>query len=296
MNKAALSTKPSLAVHDLVLRLIAVPLYESVELSTYGTDPLLLRLYGGKFDARCPNCEKGTTWKFVVPDGLMRQAQLQAAASVNVSMAASRNSTPSDREREFKLSIVCARHESHIAHFYFTTIPAAAGGGTALIKIGQYPSLTDFQIGELADFEEGMSKTERREFIRATNCTAHGFNVAACVYFRRIFESVLKEGRSGYMLQHSLTEWLEFDSARTDERIKLLRDHLPNFLTDHPQLYGLLSLGVHELSEEECAVELPMLRNAIELIFRDRVTAARHRRERQEVSKLVAQAVNRHKP
>ena len=161
--------------------------------------------------------------------------------------------------------------------------------------MGQYPSLTDFQLGDLTEFEDGMSKQQRREFVRATNSAAHGFNVAACVYFRRVFESVLMEARDEYMAHHGLTEWQEFKEARTDERIRLLLEHLPRFMSEHPQLYAVLSLGVHELTEEQCAAELPMLRKAIELIMRDRVTGARQKREREEVSKLVAQAVGRHK-
>jgi hypothetical protein len=66
-------------------------------------------------------------------------------------------------------------------------------------------------------------------------------------------------------------------------------------MSEHPQLYGVLSLGVHELSEAECAEELPMLRSAIELIMRDRVTAKRQERQRQDVAKLLAQTVERHK-
>jgi len=191
---------------------------------------------------------------------------------------------------KFKLQMVCARNAQHYGDFYFDTIDP-----DTVVKVGQFPSLTDFQLGDLSEFEEGMSTRQRQEFVRATNSAAHGFNVAACVYYRRVFESVLLEARDEYMAQHGLTVWKEFMESRTDERVRLLRDHLPKFMSDHPQLYGVLSLGVHELTEEECAGELPILRKAIELIMRDRVTAARQKREREEVSKLVAQAVNRHK-
>lgn len=157
------------------------------------------------------------------------------------------------------------------------------------------PSLTDFQLGDLTEFEEGLSKQQRKEFVRAINCTAHGFNVAACVYYRRVFESVLHEAKAELMKEAGMVDWPEFDRMRTDERIAALRTHLPQFLSEHPHLYSILSLGVHELTEEQCKEELPTLRQAIELVVRERVTAARAKKQRDSLSKLLSQSVNKHK-
>jgi hypothetical protein len=311
MNETAAAAKPaSIPTHNLLLRLVNMPLYDTVEL--VGDNPnsqiKALRLHRGKFDAYCPGCGNHATWTAVVTPELEQRAKQESAASPLSSSSRFSGPTVHHWQGEFKLRIFCARDIRHHGDFYFDTLGPSAfdyiqfktGEGlelapTLLVKVGQYPSLTDFQLGDLTEFEDGMSKQQRREFVRATNSAAHGFNVAACVYFRRVFESVLMEARDEYMTQHGLIEWLEFKDARTDERIRLLREHLPRFMSEHPQLYGVLSLGVHELTEEQCAAELPMLRKAIELIMRDRVTGARQKREREEVSKLVAQAVGRHK-
>ena len=164
-----------------------------------------------------------------------------------------------------------------------------------LVKIGQYPSLTDFQLGDLTEFEDVISQPQRREFVRGINCAAHGFSVAACVYYRRVFEGILIEARDEHMTAHSMADWPEFEKAHTDERIKLLVENLPKFLIENPHLYGLLSLGVHELTEEQCGEQLPMLRSAIELILRDRIAVVAARKHREGVEKLLAQAVNKHK-
>jgi hypothetical protein len=313
MNETAAAAKPApIPTHNLLLRLVGMPLYDTVELVGYDPTGQIkdLRLHRGKFDAYCPGCGKHTTWTAVVTPELEQRAKQESAAAPLSSSSSSRFSGPTIQnwQGEFKLRIFCARDSRHHGDFYFDTLGPSVfdyirfktGEGieldpTLLVKVGQYPSLTDFQLGDLTEFEDGMSKQQRREFVRATNTAAHGFNVAACVYLRRVFESVLAEARDEYMAQHGLTEWPEFQDARTDHRIRLLREHLPKFLSEHPQLYRVLSLGVHELTEEQCAAELPMLRKAIELIMRDRVTAARQKREREEVSKLVAQAVDRHK-
>jgi hypothetical protein len=74
----------------------------------------------------------------------------------------------------------------------------------------------------------------------------------------------------------------------------MVRNHLPSFVVEHPSLYGLLSKGVHQLSEKECAEEMPTLRRAMEVIFRDRTTKAREVKQKAEAAKLVQQAVARH--
>ncbi len=293
MSDSTTSAKSTpIPTRDLLLKLVGMPLYDRVTLA--GDDPnkqiRALRLYRGKHDGYCPGCGKHTTWSTVVGHELEQQAKMEDVSSPIASGGFSGRKMAHNWQGKFKLQMVCARNAQHYGDFYFDTIDP-----DTVVKVGQFPSLTDFQLGDLSEFEEGMSTRQRQEFVRATNSAAHGFNVAACVYYRRVFESVLLEARDEYMAQHGLTVWKEFMESRTDERVRLLRDHLPKFMSDHPQLYGVLSLGVHELTEEECAGELPILRKAIELIMRDRVTAARQKREREEVSKLVAQAVNRHK-
>lgn len=292
-------------------QLMELPLYQRHEL--IGRDPndqaRALRLYERKFDMYCPSCAKETTWSPVVSSELkLQQTNYQKRSKLDP-MGGGRT-LPPDWLGDFTLSVVCGRNDEHRADFHFVTERSVLTAMQALerlegkkappdlvwlVKIGQHPSLTDFQLGDLREFEEGMTKEQRKEFVRATNSTAHGFFVAACVYFRRVFESVLKEAKIEYMKQHSKSAWPEFEQARTDERIRLLREHLPPFMSEHPELYGVLSLGVHELTEEQCAGELPMLRQAIELIMRDRVTLARQKRQRGDVAKLLAKSVDRHK-
>jgi hypothetical protein len=54
-----------------------------------------------------------------------------------------------------------------------------------------------------------------------------------------------------------------------DEKIGLLQEHLPDFLVQNRGLYGILSVGVHTLTEAECLAAFPAVRLAIELILDD---------------------------
>lgn len=38
---------------------------------------------------------------------------------------------------------------------------------------------------------------------------------------------------------------------RVEDKIKLLKDYLPQMLVDNKVVYGIMSKGIHELSEEE---------------------------------------------
>lgn len=289
-------------------QLIAAPLYVPIGLKfrTSNAELRALRAYDQAWDMYCPDCgERSTFWAVVSADFQQRlkaeklEGAIPATAGVG-RVALQAGSTITPWTEDFSLRATCSR-KGHAAVYHFkVTMPPMLGVKTEdappvkVAKIGQWPSLTDFELGDLSRFEEGMTRAQRKEFVRGINSAAHGFSVAACVYFRRVFESVLMDARREYMQTNQLRAWPDFDKARTDERIRMLRGYLPEFMIEHPQLYSILSLGVHELTEQECAEELPMLRQAIELIMEDRVTEARKRKQREQVSKLIAQRVNHH--
>lgn len=306
------SAPAAMSTAELFLKLINSSLYERTALIGGDSQEQVsrIRLHKGKFDMYCPLCGKAATWGSIPSANDLAEVERAKLASSVVTTSGGRGGIVRfNWLNKFELRIGCTRNSAHSAIYYFDVIALPEDGADAeskdvertnsarhvVIKIGQYPSLTDFHLGDLSEFEEGMTKKQRREFVQATNSAAHGYSVAACVYLRRVFEDVLEEARDAHMAEHKLESWPEFEKAHTDEKIKLLGDRLPGFLSEHPQLYGILSIGVHELTESECADELPMLRQAIELILRDRVNAIRERKQRADVSKLVAQAVNRHK-
>ena len=298
----AAAKPPALPTHELFVRLINLPLYLKFPLVGDNQEAQIkdLRMHNGKFDMYCPSCKKNTTW---VPT-LLQEAL--AAPGHAEAVAARYGGVMLNSLKQFKLRIVCSRIDAHIADFYFEVIGSnlreaikASKGQklepTNLLKVGQFPSLSDFQVGDLDEFKEGMNDQQRKEFVQAIHTSAHGFSVAACVYYRRLFENVLVEARNQHIAENNMKAWPEFDKAKIDQRIKLLKAKLPQFLSEHPHLYRILSLGVHQLTEEQCAQELPTLRQAIELIFRDRVNVIREKKQREEISRLLAQSVDRNK-
>lgn len=301
------AAKPAaLRTHVLFFQLMSWPLYSKFRVVGDNPEAQIqhLRLHKGKFDMYCPGCKKHTTWTPIVPQELETRAKQEKATFGPLS---SSGPVRTNWLEQFTLRIICARTAAHHAYFYFEVVGPSARERikyaidqkeqepTNLLKVGQFPSLSDFQIGDLGEFEEGMNDQQRKEFVQAINTSAHGFSVAACVYYRRVFENVPIEARDQHMAENKMDAWPEFERASTDQRIKLLEARLPKFLSEHPHLYRILSLGVHQLTEEQCARELPTLRQAIELILRDRVNANREQKQREAISRLLAQSVDRNK-
>lgn len=270
-------------------RLLSMPLYQKIIVteSDVSGSVKALRLFACKFDRYCPECNKSSTWERFVSTADKRRHDLE----VQMIAPASRGlQKPASWMEDFTIKISCTRNKNHIATFYF-----ADGGNNEIIKVGQYPSLTDFQMGDIDHLNDGFSKEQKSDFIKAINTMAHGFNVAACVYLRRVFERIITETKVAHMNSHGMDKWDAFDKARSvNEQIALLKDDLPKFMSDNPTIYSLLSKGVHELTEEECKKELPLLKKSIEVIISDRIEQLRAKKNRDELEKLISQRVDHH--
>lgn len=136
--------------------------------------------------------------------------------------------------------------------------------GNCFKKIGQYPSVADLAFPELDTYKKVISTTDRREFGRALGLYASGIGAGSYVYLRRIFERMLMQAKE---IAGEAIDEEDFRKAHVDEKITMLSDYLPNVLTSNPTIYGVLSKGIHELSEEECLAYFPVLKECIQMIL-----------------------------
>lgn len=159
----------------------------------------------------------------------------------------------------FKFS--CAMDNAHHLDYIVLT------NGNKMKKIGQYPSVADLSFPELKEYRNVMTREDEKELRRAVGLFASGIGVGSFVYLRRIFERIIatasdKAIREGKVNEESLAR------ARVDEKIKLLTDYLPKSLVDNTIFYGIISKGIHELSEEECLEYFPVMQSFIMMILR----------------------------
>ena len=185
-------------------------------------------------------------------------------------------------DREFEIVLRCSRDGSHAMSFFFRV------RNRCITKVGQYPSLGDLVIPGTKKYKKALGD-DYPEFTRAIGLAAHGIGVGSFVYLRRVFENLIE---TAYAKARQDEEWLQargagFLEKRMNEKILLLRDFLPSFLVDNREMYGILSTGIHDLSEEECLIYFPVIRNGIELILDEEL----ERRSREEKTSTIKRAI-----
>lgn len=149
---------------------------------------------------------------------------------------------------------VCSMNDEHHLDYIVRT------EGNRFQKIGQYPSVADLTFPELDAYKHVISKEDRKELGTAIGLFANGVGAGSYVYLRRILERLIYQAKetAGDTVNDE-----EFGQARMAQRIKMLEGHLPEALTKNTTIYGILSKGIHELSEEECRKYFPVVKECI---------------------------------
>lgn len=156
--------------------------------------------------------------------------------------------------------------------------------GDSLLKFGQYPSLADMAIGELGPLRKTLHADDARELARAIGLAAHGVGIGSFVYLRRVFEHLIQKRYQQFSTEIDADE---FQRARMVEKIALLRNHLPAFMVENRSIYGILSKGVHTLSDDICKEAFPLMRDSIMMILDEDARAEEDRRRREELGKSL---------
>jgi hypothetical protein len=177
-------------------------------------------------------------------------------------------STPSWVNRHdglIRIEYQCTRDRSHAYHSYYFKIE------NFIAKVGQFPSVADFQIPQAQIYRKVLGGEQYKELTRGIGLAANGVGIGSFVYLRRIFENLIEEAHA-----KALSEVKDFPDAtytkeKMDEKIKLLKNYLPEFLVENRSLYSILSKGVHALREEECLEYFDSVRIGIEQILDEKI-------------------------
>ena len=256
---------------------LEIPLYEKFDFSeTDGEYIFNLIYFDEKIDGYCPICNKQSTFKGIQKKplqggyGVKNYAEFKQKSGYNVNVSVWTN-------KIHQINLVCTRDEKHLMQlsFYFVE--------NQLFKIGQFPSIADLSMPELKKYREVLSISKYKELNRGVGLITHGIGVGAYVYLRRIFEDLIEEA---HLECSKLANWDEdiYQRSRMDDKIELLKLSLPIFLVENRKLYGILSKGIHELSEEECLDYFPTVKLAVELILDEKLEQKR-RNDKIELAK-----------
>lgn len=165
------------------------------------------------------------------------------------------------------LHLNCSLNPEHKLGFHFllkkVTPSIAAPAQFQLIKVGQYPSFADYKISEKKKYKKALKNLGfETEYTRAIGLFAQGIGIGSFVYLRRILEFLVQQTHSDSNLQIE-----NFEQQRFGEKIKSLKEYLPKFLVDNSAIYGIVSAGIHELSEDDCLAYFPIILSGIEFIL-----------------------------
>jgi len=228
---------------------LEMPLYHEFDLSEDGIPEVIhdLLSYSGTIDAHCIWCEK--------------ESVFDTSEYLYTNYAEWHWNESGFRRNAFK----CSRDPEHKYYVYYLKL-----GQNSFLKIGQWPSTADFQIPQAEKYRKILGDDQYKEMTRGIGLAAHGVGIGSFVYIRRVFENLIEEA-------HQLTKKDgEFDEvvykkARMDERIEILKNHLPDFLVENKVIYSILSKGIHELTEEECLQYFETVKIGIEQILDEKI-------------------------
>jgi hypothetical protein len=186
-----------------------------------------------------------------------------------------------DSNRNFSIDLQCTAITNHkMCVLFHLTID------NFLIKIGQYPSIIDFERN-LREYKSVLKGSDLKELQQAVKLVSHGVGIGSFVYLRRIFEKLIFKKAK---LLAEVDEHFTFDEfllLPMDKKILTLREYLPKFLVENKLLYGVISKGIHELEDDECLQYFDIVKEAILIILDEEIASTKKEKRKCEVSKQL---------
>jgi hypothetical protein len=234
---------------------ISTPIYDELDLS--GLDELkIYKLFtSGSLDAYCPTCKKSSVFRIENPNKYISDPEKQTISKYGL----------------IEVKAICTRSQGSgyaesCDQKLFSIFERNAGSFT---KIGLSPSKAVLDFGDLDDAFKELDDSYRKELGTAIGLFAHGVGIGSFVYLRRIFEVLVEEAHVKAQEDKGWDEEL-YSKKRMNEKVESLKDFLPSRLVRSINLYGILSKGIHELTEAECKTQYPLVLQAIQLILKEK--------------------------
>ena len=181
-----------------------------------------------------------------------------------------------------KLELNCTAKEQHK---FFVIFMLDEGG--FLTKIGQSPSVRDFDNTSKRYKPIIKDKLIIKELNTSIGLKSHGVGIGSFVYLRRIFERLIYGQFKIFLNENPTSKKDEFINLKMNQKIEFLKDYLPPFLVNNKVLYGILSKGIHELSEKECLDNFDTVYAAIIVILEQKLKNDEESNREKEIEKNI---------
>jgi len=190
------------------------------------------------------------------------------------------------------VTLECKRKDNDVLRFFVYNSEI----NKKIIKVGQMPSIADLQFADIQrKYTNVLEEQYLNEFKKAIVSASHGYGVAAFVYLRRIFENLIFRTFQKNISEFEISE-ADFIPKRMEDKIELLKSHLPSQLLAMKSVYGILSKGVHELDEDECLSYFHPLKLSIELILDQKIREDVENKRDEDVKNQLQQITQRLSP
>lgn len=267
---------------------INLPLYEKVELEVDSTEnkistgKILSQAFlsnGETIDIYCPMCKR---------ESVFDRGRLMSGAGTGLGrtykdpyleLVESLQKTPK------VIYLYCKRDSNHTLSFIYKI------EDSNFIKVGQYPAIADLQLPIKDSTKKYLRQIDKlTEFNRAIGLISHGIGIGSFVYLRRIFEKII----SIKVEEKVQNEGIEEDKIplKIEDKIFFLRGIIPDFIIGNRKIYSILSVGIHELSEEECKNYFQIIKQGIEIICEE---ILQHEERIQNIKKFETELNEVHK-
>jgi len=239
---------------------IETPLYHTVNLKGYDVKKAFeIEYFDETIDSHCIECD--------------RQGVFRGKSSHYMNLHAYQPNYLDDGE--FEVVLNCTRNNDHSMHFYFVKRKGL------LLKVGQTPSLADLATSDIEKYRKVLGN-KYSEFTRAIGLAANGIGIGSYSYFRRVFYDLID--RAHERAGDDLISKEEFQTLKVKDKIKTLKDYLPKVMVKNANIYSILSIGIHELDEEECIKYYKTLKTGIELILDEEIHRIEHEIKTKEIT------------
>ena len=275
MTASTPAEKPDVIYGRLMTWFAEAGLYQPLTLNVVDAGRLasLLTAYprGFRVDCYCPTCRDATVFSCPIDT-----ASLEAA--INREKMGSRAQVLQWYLALRQLTFTCARHDGHTLQIFLDVrfesgddVPVPA---FKLSKIGQLPSKLALLSKDLASYRKVAEPLDLKELHSAVLSHANGFHIAALAYLRRVFERRIETAHSRAR-ENPAWDDSKYDrrTMRMEERITALAGYLPKFLLENRNIYGILSKGIHELTEAECEEAYAALEVSVRFILDEELQA-----------------------
>jgi hypothetical protein len=268
------------------------PLYKSMKVSGAELTDLVWTWQNKsvRFDTHCSACDEGATWLQPNTTDIMQSIGIQLEQRPdNLRPYLVQGLQSLLRRMEFQ----CARNPNHrlfmgvnlhaIEYVAHRKDPRTPVESASLTKFGQLPSLADLAVGELNEFRKFIDSKDLVELNRAIGLAAHGVGIGSFVYLRRIFERLVSEAAN--RAREAGSPGLEtFETLRMEDKLQSVKGFVPSWMVENRKLYSILSLGLHELTDQTCLDAFPAVKLATIALLEQHAEQARREQRAKEAA------------